>query len=165
MKWGKNNAYPSPPCPEPQMTTAVIMRGRKYKKSTTRSQGVPFPSLGFKFPKLVPSRDIWPSSSGSSENHSRERQTKTVLMSNDFLRPGPLLLFCLCVCVCVCVCLLSFVFVGPHPQHMEVPRGLIGAVATGLRHSSRQHRIPNPLSEARDRTHNLMVPQWELLLI
>ena len=26
-----------------------------------------------------------------------------------------------------------------------------------LRHSSRQHRILNPLSEARDRTHNLMV--------
>ena len=27
-----------------------------------------------------------------------------------------------------------------------------------LHHSSRKHRILNPLSEARDRTHNLMVP-------
>uniref|UniRef100_A0A8D0MAB9 Transcription initiation factor IIA gamma chain n=1 Tax=Sus scrofa TaxID=9823 RepID=A0A8D0MAB9_PIG len=25
---------------------------------------------------------------------------------------------------------------------------------------SRQHWIPNPLSEARDRTHNLMIPSW-----
>ena len=30
---------------------------------------------------------------------------------------------CVCVCVCVCVCIfLSFVFLGPHLQHMEVPR-------------------------------------------
>ena len=52
-------------------------------------------------------------------------------------------------------------------------RGLIGAVAAGLAratatpdpshicnpyHSSQQCRILNPLSEARDQTHNLMVP-------
>ena len=52
-------------------------------------------------------------------------------------------------------------------------RGLIGAAATGLRqshttqdpsrvcnlhHSSRQRQILNPLSKARDQTHNLMVP-------
>ena len=32
---------------------------------------------------------------------------------------------------------LVFVFLGPHPRHMEVPRlgGLIGAVAAGLHHS------------------------------
>ena len=29
-----------------------------------------------------------------------------------------------------------------------------------LHHSSRQHRIPNPLSEARDRTHDLMDTSW-----
>ena len=29
-----------------------------------------------------------------------------------------------------------------------------------LHHSSRQQPIPNPLSEARDRTRNLMVPSW-----
>ena len=29
-----------------------------------------------------------------------------------------------------------------------------------LHHSSQQHRILNPLSEARDQTHNLMVPSW-----
>ena len=55
-------------------------------------------------------------------------------------------------------------------QHMEVPRlgGLIGAVANSL-HQIRavpatyttaqwQRRIPNPLSEARDQTRNLVVP-------
>ena len=62
-----------------------------------------------------------------------------------------------------------FVFLQPHPRHMEVP-GLgvesdlqLPAYATAiampdpshacdLHHSSRQHRIPNPLSEARDQT-------------
>ena len=29
-----------------------------------------------------------------------------------------------------------------------------------LHHSSRQRRIVNPLSKARDRTYNLMVPSW-----
>ena len=68
-----------------------------------------------------------------------------------------------------------FVFLGPHPQHMEVPRlgvqselqPLAFTTATAMRdpsrichlhHSSRQHWILNPLSKARDRTHNLMVP-------
>ena len=64
-----------------------------------------------------------------------------------------------CVCVCVCKSALSLSlffflpFLGPHPQHMEVPRlgrGLIRAVAASLRHSSQQRRILNPLSEARD---------------
>ena len=31
---------------------------------------------------------------------------------------GKRLVLCVSVCVCVCVC----VFLGPHPQHMEVPR-------------------------------------------
>ena len=39
-------------------------------------------------------------------------------------------------------------------------RGLIGAVAAGLHHSSRQRQILAPLSEARDRIHDLMVPSW-----
>ena len=29
-----------------------------------------------------------------------------------------------------------------------------------LHHSSQQHQIPNPLREARDRTHILMAPRW-----
>ena len=37
-------------------------------------------------------------------------------------------------------------------------RGLTGAIATGLQHSSRQHRILNPMSKARDQTRNLVVP-------
>ena len=39
-------------------------------------------------------------------------------------------------------------------------RGLIGVAAAGLHHSSRQHQILNPLSEASDRTCNLMIPSW-----
>ena len=64
-------------------------------------------------------------------------------------------------------------FLGPHLQHMEVPRlGVqlelqLPATATAtetqdpscicnLHHSSWQCQILNPLSEARDQTHNLM---------
>ena len=68
-----------------------------------------------------------------------------------------------------------FVFLGLHSQHVEVPR--LGVelelqppaypTATAmwdrshvcdLHHSSRQCQNLNPLSEARDGTHNLMVP-------
>ena len=55
----------------------------------------------------------------------------------------------------------SFVFLGPHSQHLEVasPGGLIGAAVAGLHHSSRQRRILNPLNKARHRTRNLMGPK------
>ena len=66
-----------------------------------------------------------------------------------------------------------FWFLAPHPQYMEVPRpGVelelqLSAFTTSrarldpshvcdLHHVSWQHRIPDPLSEARDRTHILM---------
>ena len=66
-----------------------------------------------------------------------------------------------------------FVFLGPRPRHMEVPRlgvqlelqWLAYARTTTIRdpscvcnlhHSSWQRQIPNPLSEARDRTRILM---------
>ena len=69
----------------------------------------------------------------------------------------------------------SFVFLGPYLWLMKVPRlGVeselqLPAYTTGtampdpshiynLHHSSRQRQILNPLSEARDRTCNLMVP-------
>ena len=39
-------------------------------------------------------------------------------------------------------------------------RGLIGATGADLHQSSRRRQILNPLSEARDRTRNLMVPSW-----
>ena len=75
-----------------------------------------------------------------------------------------------------CISRFGF-FSGPHPQHMEVPRlGVeselqLPAYATAtaipvpsyvcnLHHRSWQYRIPNPLSKARDQTHNLMVPRW-----
>ena len=69
--------------------------------------------------------------------------------------------------------LFIFCFLGPHKRHMEIP-GLgvqlelqLPAYATAtatwdpscgfdLHHSSRQRRILNPLSEARDRTRNLI---------
>ena len=77
-------------------------------------------------------------------------------------------LFFLCV---------SFVFLGLHPWHMEIPRlGVLWELqllayttATAvpdlscicdLHHSSWQHQIFNPLSEVRDQTCNLMVPSW-----
>ena len=37
-------------------------------------------------------------------------------------------------------------------------KGQIGATTAGLGHSSWQHWILSPLSQARDQTHNLMVP-------
>ena len=71
--------------------------------------------------------------------------------------------------------LLSFVLLGLHLQHMEVPRLgvkselLLPAYARAtamqdpsrvfdLHHSLWQRQILNPLSEARDQTGNLMVP-------
>ena len=70
-----------------------------------------------------------------------------------------------------------FVFLGPHPWHMEVPRLgveselllLAYTTATATQdpshicdphHSSQQRWILNPLSEARNRACNLMVPSW-----
>ena len=71
---------------------------------------------------------------------------------------------------------LSFVLSGPHLPHMEIPRlGVqselqLPAYATratatpdpncicDLHHRSQQRRILNPLSKARDRTCNPMVP-------
>ena len=74
---------------------------------------------------------------------------------------------------------LFFAFLGPHLQHMEVPRlgvkselqllACITATATwdpssicDLYHSSQQHWILHPLSEARDQTHILMDTSWVL---
>ena len=73
-----------------------------------------------------------------------------------------------------CFLFLFFCFLGPHPQHMEVPRlgvkselQLPAYAATTamqdlscvcdwhLYHSSQQCRIPDPLSEPRDQTHIL----------
>ena len=68
-----------------------------------------------------------------------------------------------------------FCFFGPHPWHMEVPKlgvewelqppAYTTVTATqdlshicDLHHSSQQRWILSPLSQARDRTHNLMAP-------
>ena len=69
---------------------------------------------------------------------------------------------------------IYFVFLGPHPQHMEVPRLgvelelLLPACATAtasscvcdLHQSSGQPQILNPLIEVRDRTCVLMDTSW-----
>ena len=74
--------------------------------------------------------------------------------------------FFLVLCVCVC-------FLGLHLRHIEVPRlgvelelqlpAYTTATASpdpshiyNLHHRSLQHRIPDPLNEARDWTHVLM---------
>ena len=77
-----------------------------------------------------------------------------------------------CVSFFFCFCLFR---AEPTACGGSQARGLIGATAAGLHHShskpdpshlcdidhsSRQHQIFNPLSEARNRTRNLMVPSW-----
>ena len=75
----------------------------------------------------------------------------------------------------ICVFIYLFIcFLGLHPLHIEVPRlgvklelqqpAYTTATAMldpchvcNLHHSSQQRQILNPLSEARDGTHNLMV--------
>ena len=83
--------------------------------------------------------------------------------------------FCGFFCLFVFVfCLFAFSRATPEAYGGSQARRLIGAVATGLHqshsnakstshvcdlhHSSRQRWILNPLSKARDRTCNLMVP-------
>ena len=78
-------------------------------------------------------------------------------------------------CFCFFFGLLSFVFLGPHPWHMGVPRPGVQSELPPLahtratatpdpshvhdpHHSPWQRRIPHPLGEARDQTRNPMVP-------
>ena len=72
------------------------------------------------------------------------------------------------------ICLFSLFRAVPVAYRGSLARGLIGTVAAGLyhshsnarsepclrpiHHSSRQRQILNPLSKARDQTHNLIVP-------
>ena len=80
---------------------------------------------------------------------------------------------CIHLLILLFIFIIFLVFLGPHPQHMEVPRlGFeselqLPAYATAtamqdpsricnLHHSSWQHLIPNPLSKARDQTRIFM---------
>ena len=84
--------------------------------------------------------------------------------------------------ICLICLFIYFCFLGPHPQHMKVPRLGVGATAAGLCHSHSSSEpephlqrtpqltaipVPSLLSEARDRTPNLMdtASQWELLVL
>ena len=86
-------------------------------------------------------------------------------------------IYILCVCVYICVYIYIFFFLGLPLQHMELPRlGVRWELqlptytrATAmqapshvcdLHHGSQQHRIPNPLSVARDGTHILVDASW-----
>ena len=77
----------------------------------------------------------------------------------------------------ICIFFVFLPFLGPLLLHMEVPRlgvevelqppAYTRATATrdprrvcNLHHSSWQRQILNPLSKARDRTCNLIVPSW-----
>ena len=74
------------------------------------------------------------------------------------------------ICFFVCFLVLFFVSLGPHMQHMDVPRlGVQFEPQPGLHQSHRsmgseprlqptpqQHQILNTLSKARDQTHALM---------
>ena len=81
----------------------------------------------------------------------------------------------LCVCVCVCVCVFVFSRAAPTVHRCSRARGLTGAVTASLHHSHSNATSkpclrpspqltatpdPNPLSEARDQTRNLMITSW-----
>ena len=54
--------------------------------------------------------------------------------------------------------LFIYLFLGPHPRHMEIPRRSNWSYSSRPTPQPRQCQIFNPLSEARNQTHNLMVP-------
>ena len=61
----------------------------------------------------------------------------------------------------VCLFVLFFVFMAlPAAYGNSQARGWIVATTAGLHHSLQQHRILNPLSEARDGTHVLIDISW-----
>ena len=67
--------------------------------------------------------------------------------------------------LCLSLCWLAFLGgvlfrAAPTAYGGSQARGLIRAVAAGLHHSSQHCWILNPLSEARDGIHNVMVPSW-----
>ena len=57
-------------------------------------------------------------------------------------------------------CLFAFSRAASTAYGDSQARGLNGAVAAGLRHSSQPRGILDPLSKARDRNRHLMVPGW-----
>jgi len=80
--------------------------------------------------------------------------------------------------VIIIIIIIYIYFLGLYPQYMEVSRlGVeweLPAYTTAtpgpslvchLHHSSQQHQILNPLSEARDQTHILMDTSWILSLL
>ena len=71
--------------------------------------------------------------------------------SKNLLRPKD-------ICSCSPFLFLLFFRAAPSAYGGSQARGRIRATAAGLHHSSWQHWILHPLSEAGDRTCNLMVP-------
>ena len=84
-------------------------------------------------------------------------------------------MYCICTVNIIFFCLFAISWAPPVAYGGSQARGLIGTIATGYaratatrdlrcvcnpHHSSLQRRIVNPLSKARNQTHNLMVPSW-----
>ena len=84
-----------------------------------------------------------------------KQQTSQYRTSGDQVQPRLRLWFFV-----FCVFVFLLLRATPTAYGGSQARGRIGALVAGLHHSSWQHRILNPLSEARDQTHNLMVPSW-----
>ena len=63
---------------------------------------------------------------------------------------------------CVCFCLFQdrrWAYGGSQARSRATATWNLSRICN-LHHSSWRRQIPNPLSEAKDRTHNLMVPSW-----
>ena len=130
---------------------------------------------------------------GHAIPRGRSRDKTTCLVNFLFVFKQDLSFLCIFFCIYQYVFFLSnfiewffffffFCLLGPHPWHMEVPRSgveselQLPAYTTAtvtwdpshtydLYHSSWQHQILSPMSEARDWTWNLMDTSWGLNLL
>ena len=60
--------------------------------------------------------------------HTRVKYYRNILLLSWWARMR-------CVCVCVCVCVSVFVL-GPHLQHMEVPRPGVESIQNGVTYAT-----------------------------
>ena len=58
------------------------------------------------------------------------------------------------------IIIIIICFLGPHPQHTEVPRLGVESELQLLAYTAAHGWIVNPLSKAKDQTHVLMDTSW-----